>query len=64
MRVYQDFFYYQNGIYQHSPILEHSKRDIYHSVKIIGWGEEYINGEHVKYWVSNKTLFIEVKFPK
>lgn len=47
MRVYQDFFAYTDGIYKKSRYVpEHLYG--YHSVRIIGWGDE--NG--IKYWVS------------
>lgn len=52
MRVYRDFFSYSGGIYRHSAA---SRDDEYgfHSVKIVGWGEEYQNyGQVVKYWVK------------
>lgn len=51
MRVYQDFFNYESGIYVHSPLFE-CYQSGYHSVRIIGWGEEPspINGKTVKFW--------------
>ncbi|KAL7305424.1 hypothetical protein TKK_0002167 [Trichogramma kaykai] len=51
MRVYQDFFNYESGIYKHSILSEHYAND-YHSVRIIGWGEEPspFNGSPVKFW--------------
>ncbi|CAH1163468.1 unnamed protein product [Phaedon cochleariae] len=49
MKVYQDFFTYNGGIYKHSD-LTLSRRQGYHSVRIVGWGEEIsYNGEQ-KYW--------------
>jgi hypothetical protein len=53
MRVYQDFFNYESGIYVHSPLFE-CYQSGYHSVRIIGWGEEPspINGRSMKFWVS------------
>lgn len=48
MRVYRDFFSYSGGVYRHTA----ANRDApvgFHSVKLVGWGEEH-NG--VKYWVS------------
>lgn len=50
MRVYHDFFSYQEGIYKHTP-LAGSDRTGYHSVRIVGWGEEYSFGGMQKYWV-------------
>lgn len=50
MKVYHDFFSYKNGIYRHTDLsLEH--RTGYHSVKIIGWGEEVTRNGVEKYWV-------------
>ncbi|XP_034948332.1 tubulointerstitial nephritis antigen-like [Chelonus insularis] len=51
MRVYQDFFTYQGGIYKHSRVAE-SYPSGYHSVRILGWGEEILgNYQPVKYWL-------------
>lgn len=47
MEVYEDFFYYQSGVYKH-----HSPSFLgYHAIKIIGYGEE--NG--VKYWLCSNS---------
>ena len=46
MRVRQDFFHYRSGVYAYSGIGEHDVG--YHSVRLLGWGEE----GNVKYWVS------------
>lgn len=50
MMVYQDFFHYRDGIYRLSP---YGNKDMkgYHSVRIIGWGEEA--GQ--KYWTVANT---------
>lgn len=48
MTVYQDFFHYNGGIYRHSNFGDQQMKG-YHSVRIVGWGEQ--NGE--KYWVRN-----------
>ena len=53
MRIYRDFFSYSGGIYSHSAASRGSPRG-FHSVKLVGWGEEH-NG--VKYWVSSKDFF-------
>ncbi|XP_043268904.1 tubulointerstitial nephritis antigen-like [Venturia canescens] len=51
MKVYQDFFVYEAGVYRHSKIAEQYLSG-YHSVRIIGWGEEQIsNGIPEKYWL-------------
>lgn len=53
MKVYHDFFTYQGGIYKHSDISA-VDRTGYHSVRIVGWGEEQdYYGRVRKYWVSN-----------
>lgn len=51
MRVYQDFFVYQSGVYRHSRSAELHDSG-YHSVRIIGWGEEpSYRGPPLKYWL-------------
>ncbi|XP_076239499.1 putative peptidase C1-like protein F26E4.3 isoform X2 [Calliopsis andreniformis] len=51
MRVYQDFFYYASGVYKHLEIAERYESG-YHSVRIIGWGEEPSHrGAPLKYWL-------------
>lgn len=52
MKVYQDFFSYESGVYRHSDIAEHYDSG-YHSVRIIGWGEEPSShrAPPLKYWV-------------
>lgn len=50
IKVYQDFFTYKSGIYKHSRSSE-LYRTGYHSVRIIGWGEEQIHRSPVKYWL-------------
>ncbi|KYN30198.1 putative peptidase C1-like protein F26E4.3 [Trachymyrmex cornetzi] len=51
MRVYQDFFVYNNGVYRHSQSAELHDSG-YHSVRIIGWGEERsYRGLPLKYWL-------------
>lgn len=53
MKVYQDFFSYESGIYMHTPIAELYESG-YHSVRIIGWGEDIStdSGLPIKYWVN------------
>ncbi|KAG7213781.1 hypothetical protein KM043_003002 [Ampulex compressa] len=51
MRVYQDFFVYKGGVYKHSRVAELHDSG-YHSVRVIGWGEETTyRGPPVKYWL-------------
>lgn len=47
MRVFEDFFLYETGIYEHVEGDYLGK----HSVKIVGWGSE--NG--IKYWICANT---------
>ena len=51
MEVYKDFFLYGDGVYSKSDFAG-SKPLGFHSVKIVGWGEENKN----PYWV--KLIFI------
>ena len=51
MEVYKDFFLYVDGVYSKSDFAG-SKPLGFHSVKIVGWGEENKN----PYWV--KLIFI------
>ncbi|XP_068972753.1 tubulointerstitial nephritis antigen-like [Bombus flavifrons] len=54
MKVYQDFFSYESGIYKHTATTEHYAFG-YHSVRIIGWGEDTSAHRHrnlpIKYWL-------------
>ncbi|XP_063990009.1 tubulointerstitial nephritis antigen-like isoform X2 [Diachasmimorpha longicaudata] len=51
MRVHQDFFTYQTGIYRHSRVAEIYPSG-YHSVRIVGWGESLnYNYPPTKYWI-------------
>lgn len=54
MKVYQDFFLYRSGVYHHSG----NGPSGYHSVRIIGWGEDDTQRESVKYWVSIRSYAI------
>lgn len=51
IKVYHDFFTYSGGIYRHTD-LSLSQRTGYHSVRIVGWGEEVTYRGVEKYWVS------------
>lgn len=52
MKVTKDFFMYKSGVYN-CPSLDSGSRTGYHSVRIVGWGEEYHNQALVKYWVRS-----------
>lgn len=53
MRVYRDFFSYRSGIYRHSAAATPAdERSAYHSVRLIGWGEERVGYDVVKYWIA------------
>ncbi|XP_039595481.1 tubulointerstitial nephritis antigen-like [Polypterus senegalus] len=57
MEVHEDFFIYKSGIYRHIPLNENKapqyRKHGTHSVRIIGWGEEWgLNGETLKYWMA------------
>lgn len=51
MKVYQDFFMYRSGVYQCSKITS-GHRTSYHSVRIVGWGEERQWSGVVKFWIA------------
>lgn len=51
MRVYRDFFTYQRGVYKHSAA-SRSEPSGFHSVRLIGWGEERLGYTVTKYWVN------------
>ncbi|XP_067630310.1 tubulointerstitial nephritis antigen-like isoform X2 [Eurosta solidaginis] len=48
MRIYRDFFAYSGGVYHHTAASRSSPTG-FHSVKLVGWGEEH-NGD--KYWIA------------
>ncbi|GAB0100600.1 tubulointerstitial nephritis antigen-like [Sergentomyia squamirostris] len=50
MRVYRDFFSYSSGIYRHTQT--DSERSGFHSVRIVGWGEEDEGFTVSKYWIA------------
>lgn len=56
MRVYRDFFAYRGGVYRHSAASRNSEPSGFHSVRLIGWGEERNGYEITKYWVSSHEL--------
>ncbi|CAJ0594838.1 unnamed protein product [Cylicocyclus nassatus] len=52
--VYADFGIYKSGIYKR--VLDRkNKRLAPHTVKIIGWGVENMNGRDVKYWLISNS---------
>ncbi|CRL06874.1 CLUMA_CG019566, isoform A [Clunio marinus] len=50
MWVYPDFFNYRSGIYRRSNHGENAKG--FHSVRLVGWGEERFGWQTTKYWVA------------
>jgi hypothetical protein len=60
MKVYHDFFLYRSGVYHHSG----NGLSGYHSVRIIGWGEEVTQREPIKFWVSINYFDIRHSFQK
>ncbi|PSN45620.1 putative peptidase C1-like protein F26E4.3 [Blattella germanica] len=50
MKVYQDFFHYQGGVYQRSHLGDQHHTG-YHSVRIVGWGEDLSQYQPIKYWL-------------
>ena len=55
MKVHQDFFSYRGGVYHNSGYGDQQHTG-YHSVRIIGWGEDYSQSEPLKYWVRQTAL--------
>ncbi|KAK4885881.1 hypothetical protein RN001_002152 [Aquatica leii] len=50
IKVYHDFFSYRRGIYKHTNFSPEDRTG-YHSVRIVGWGEETdYYGQVQKYW--------------
>uniref|UniRef100_A0A1L8DP85 Putative cysteine proteinase tin-ag n=1 Tax=Nyssomyia neivai TaxID=330878 RepID=A0A1L8DP85_9DIPT len=50
IRVYRDFFSYSGGIYRHSQ--SESEKGGFHSVRLVGWGEEQEGYSVTKYWIA------------
>lgn len=63
IKVYHDFFTYSSGIYKHTD-LSLSQRTGYHSVRIVGWGEEVTYNGVEKYWVSKRQANIKCSYLK
>lgn len=53
MRVHRDFFAYSGGVYRQTAANRNSPSSL-HSVKLIGWGEDYIG---TKFWVLYTNFF-------
>jgi len=54
-RVHPDFFLYKSGVYHHDPALtaylpHPFRQQDWHSIRILGWGEEIINGKTIRFW--------------
>ncbi|XP_029342962.1 uncharacterized peptidase C1-like protein F26E4.3 isoform X2 [Acyrthosiphon pisum] len=54
MKVSKEFFMYESGVYKCSKLDLGSKTG-YHTVRIVGWGEEQQNGRTVKYWIVSNS---------
>ena len=54
MKVRPDFFVYRRGVYRNSA-LNKDQPTAYHSVRLVGWGEDYSTGAPVKYWVTRPS---------
>lgn len=70
MRVYRDFFSYRGGVYRRSAA-SRAEQGGFHSVRLLGWGEERTGYEVTKFWVCfffdtihNKLLIICLKYTK
>lgn len=56
LHVYRDLFSYRSGIYKHSGA-NRGEASGFHSVRLIGWGEERSGYTTTKYWVhSSRSL--------
>lgn len=53
--IKQNFYLYKKGIFGHNWKKDPSSSDGYHAIAIIGWGEEVIEGEIVKYWIIRNS---------
>ncbi|GFR00524.1 tubulointerstitial nephritis antigen-like [Trichonephila clavata] len=55
-KVNSDFFLYKSGVYHHIESLtaglpQPFRQSNYHSIRIIGWGEEVIDNKRLRYWL-------------
>ena len=55
MWVYPDFFTYRSGIYRRSSHGSEGAKG-FHSVRIVGWGEERFGYQTTKYWVRMSNV--------
>lgn len=51
MWVYADFFTYRSGIYRKSQFVDRKPKG-FHSVRLVGWGEESNGYQTAKYWIA------------
>lgn len=51
----KNFYLYKGGIYGTNWGSDPLESDGYHAVAIIGWGEEFVNGAKVKYWIVRNS---------
>lgn len=51
MWVYPDLFTYRNGIYRRSAYGDQRAKG-FHSVRLVGWGEEGFGDYKAKYWIA------------
>jgi hypothetical protein len=54
--VHEDFFMYSGGVYENTDLARNKGSSYtgegYHSVRLIGWGEDSSTGRSVKYWLA------------
>ncbi|TKR92570.1 hypothetical protein L596_007198 [Steinernema carpocapsae] len=61
--VHEDFFMYAGGVYKHTELAQDKGYRYtgqgYHSVRIIGWGEDESTGRVMKYWLAANSWSTE-----
>lgn len=57
MWVYPDFFAYKSGIYRRSAFGDQTAKG-FHSVRLVGWGEERFGLQTTKYWVNECLILL------
>ncbi|CAL1268206.1 unnamed protein product [Larinioides sclopetarius] len=55
-RVNSDFFLYKSGVYHHIESLtaglpQAFRQQDWHSIRILGWGTDVVDGKNIKYWL-------------